>query len=67
MKVLVIGATGGTGQQAVRQLLLRGDQVTAFARRPEAVNATGERLSIVAGTRAMARQSTARSPGRMLC
>jgi putative NADH-flavin reductase len=35
MKVLVIGATGGSGRAAVRHLLARGHEVTAFARRPE--------------------------------
>jgi putative NADH-flavin reductase len=32
MKVLVIGATGGSGRAAVQQLLTRGHQVTAFTR-----------------------------------
>ncbi|MET0285442.1 MAG: NAD(P)H-binding protein [Polyangiales bacterium] len=32
MKVLVIGATGGSGRAAVRSLLARGHQVTAFTR-----------------------------------
>jgi putative NADH-flavin reductase len=32
MKVLVIGATGGSGRAAVQQLLARGHQVTAFTR-----------------------------------
>ncbi len=32
MKVLVLGATGGSGRAAVRQLLSRGHQVTAFTR-----------------------------------
>lgn len=31
LKVLVIGATGNTGAIAVRQLLARGDEVTASA------------------------------------
>jgi len=38
MKVLVIGATGGTGRHAVRKLLERGHEVTAWARRPSAVD-----------------------------
>ena len=38
MKVLVLGATGMTGQHAVRLLLKRGDQVTAFARTPRRKN-----------------------------
>ena len=36
MKVLVMGATGGSGQAAVKQLLAAGQEVTAFARRPGA-------------------------------
>jgi putative NADH-flavin reductase len=32
MKVLVIGATGGSGRAAVQQLLARGSYVTAFTR-----------------------------------
>lgn len=36
-KVLVIGATGGSGVAAVQNLLARGCEVTAFARRPGAL------------------------------
>lgn len=36
-KVLVIGATGGSGVAAVQNLLARGCEVTAFARHPEAL------------------------------
>jgi putative NADH-flavin reductase len=32
MKIVVLGATGGTGIQIVRQAILRGHAVTAFAR-----------------------------------
>ena len=49
MKILIIGATGRTGQRALSQLLRRGDEVTAFVRRPAAVTASGNRLSIVVG------------------
>jgi uncharacterized protein YbjT (DUF2867 family) len=34
MKVLVLGATGGSGRGAVAQLLADGHEVTAFVRRP---------------------------------
>ena len=34
MKVLVIGATGGSGRAAVNALIARGHEVTAFVRRP---------------------------------
>ncbi len=48
MKVLVLGATGMTGQHAVRLLLERGDDVTAFARTPSAVPER-ERLRVAQG------------------
>ena len=34
MRVLVVGASGGTGRAVVEELLERGHHVTAFARRP---------------------------------
>ncbi|MFC5541936.1 NAD(P)-dependent oxidoreductase [Ureibacillus suwonensis] len=37
MKVLVIGATGRTGQELVKQSLEKGYEVRAYVRRPEAV------------------------------
>ena len=49
MKVLVIGATGQTGRHAVKQLLARGHEVTAFARNPSAVTEVSDRLHIVQG------------------
>ena len=48
MKTLVLGATGMTGQHAVRILLERGDEVTAFARTPSAVPER-EHLRVVQG------------------
>ena len=39
MKVLVVGATGGSGRAAVRHLLARGHEVTAFSRRAESLDA----------------------------
>ncbi len=56
MKVVVIGATGGTGKIAVRQLLARGDEVTAFARDPSSVKETSALLRVVRGD---ARDATA--------
>ena len=47
MKVLVVGATGGSGRAAVEALAGRGHEVTAFARRASAV------FGVRAGVRAV--------------
>lgn len=49
MKVVVFGSTGGTGRELVRQALTLGHDVTAFARRPEALGITHERVRGVRG------------------
>ena len=49
MRVLVIGATGGTGRQLVVQALERGHDVTAFARTPASVSVTHDRLTVCQG------------------
>ncbi len=49
MKILVIGATGGTGRQLVAQALEKGHQVTAFARNPDGVALKHERLRTARG------------------
>jgi uncharacterized protein YbjT (DUF2867 family) len=49
MRVLVIGATGGTGRRAVRRLLERGDTVRAFARKPGDITERHDRLEVVQG------------------
>ncbi|MEJ3654282.1 NAD(P)H-binding protein [Actinomycetes bacterium KLBMP 9759] len=41
MKIVVLGPTGGTGEQVVRQAVAAGHDVTAVARRPEAVTEPG--------------------------
>jgi uncharacterized protein YbjT (DUF2867 family) len=48
MRVLVVGATGGSGRAAVEALLAAGHEVTAFARRPQQL-APHERLRAVSG------------------
>jgi uncharacterized protein YbjT (DUF2867 family) len=50
MRVLVIGATGLTGRIAVRRLLERGDEVTAFARSVDGVATRHERLRVAVGS-----------------
>jgi putative NADH-flavin reductase len=49
MKLLVIGATGGTGRALVEQALERGHHVTAFARNPAALAVPHERLAVARG------------------
>jgi len=48
-KVLVLGATGATGQHVVAQALEGGDLVTAFVRNPQALIVRSERLRVVTG------------------
>lgn len=49
MKILVVGATGGTGRCVVETALRAGHAVTAFARTPEKVTTQHERLRVVKG------------------
>ncbi len=49
MKLLIFGATGGTGQTLVEQALDQGHIVTAFARDPAKVRTTHKNLSVVKG------------------
>jgi putative NADH-flavin reductase len=49
MRIAVFGATGGTGQQVVKQALALGHEVTALARRPQALGIADERLRVFAG------------------
>jgi putative NADH-flavin reductase len=49
MKLVVFGATGGTGKQIVTAGLAAGHEVVAVARRPEAIATTHDRLRVVKG------------------
>ncbi len=49
MKLIIFGSTGDTGRQIVTQSLAQGHEVTAFARSPEKLNQTHEKLKIVKG------------------
>ena len=49
MQILVVGATGGTGQQAVEQALQRGYFVTAFVRDPTKLSIKHPNLTILTG------------------
>ena len=48
MKIVIFGATGGTGRELVRQALAAGYEVTAFARNPTAFSPE-ERLRVAQG------------------
>ena len=48
-KLLIVGATGGTGRELVRQALEREHEVTAFARRPAKLDVQHERLTVARG------------------
>lgn len=49
MRLLVFGATGGTGRALVEQALEQGHTVTAFARDPTKIRATHQNLTIARG------------------
>lgn len=49
MQILVVGATGGTGKQAVEQALQRGHYVTAFVRDPARLPIQHANLTVLTG------------------
>jgi len=49
MKLIVLGATGGTGLELVRQGVEHGHSVTAFVRSPERLKVFGDRIVIRQG------------------
>src|SRR5664279_3212065 len=49
MRVLVIGASGKTGHEVVRQALAVGHEVTAFVRDPSRLQVRDPRLTVVRG------------------
>jgi uncharacterized protein YbjT (DUF2867 family) len=48
-RLLIVGATGGTGRELVAQALERGHEVTAFVRDPARLRADHPRLRLVQG------------------
>jgi putative NADH-flavin reductase len=49
MKLLIVGATGGTGRQLIKQGLEAGHEITVFARKPGKVKLKHPRLRLVQG------------------
>jgi putative NADH-flavin reductase len=49
MRLLVLGATGGTGLEMVREAIERGHSVTAFVRSPERLKPFGDHITVRQG------------------
>ncbi|MEM9486661.1 MAG: NAD(P)H-binding protein, partial [Cyanobacteria bacterium P01_F01_bin.116] len=49
MKLVIFGATGGTGRQVVEQALAQGHRVTAFARTPAKLDIQHPHLKVAQG------------------
>src|SRR5215469_9795711 len=49
MKLAVLGATGGTGLEIVRQAIEHGHSVTAFVRSPERIKPLRDRITVEQG------------------
>ncbi len=49
MNLAVFGATGGVGQELVKQALAQGHRVTAFVRDPRRLAVQDERLCVISG------------------
>lgn len=49
MKIVIFGATGGTGKQLVEQALALGHHVVAYARNPSKLNINHEQLKVIQG------------------
>jgi putative NADH-flavin reductase len=50
MKLLVLGATGKTGNELVRQGLKRGIEITALVRSPQKLQTKSDRLTVIEGS-----------------
>jgi putative NADH-flavin reductase len=49
MKLLVLGATGGTGLEIISQAIERGHSLTAFVQAPDPLKRFGDRIAVVRG------------------
>lgn len=49
MNLTIFGGTGGTGQELVRQALAAGHHVTLYARNPDKVTLSNDRLKVIHG------------------
>ena len=49
MKIAIFGATGGTGEELVKQALKQGHEITALVRNPQKFSFSDQRVNIVKG------------------
>ena len=49
MKIIVFGATGGVGQEVVKQAVEKGFEVTAFVRTPAKLDVSHDNLTVIKG------------------
>jgi len=49
MRLVIFGATGGTGRRVLERAIAEGHEVTAFVRDPSRMSARHDRLSVVVG------------------
>lgn len=63
MRILIFGATGGTGRELVTQALQRGHDVTAFVRSPDKLSSADPHLRVLRGDVANAEAVRAAVPG----
>ena len=49
MKLIIIGGTGGTGKELIKQSLEQGHYITAIVRNPKKVKITDQNLKVVQG------------------
>jgi putative NADH-flavin reductase len=61
VRLLVLGATGGTGREVVAQALQQGHDVTAFVRDPRKMTVTDGRLGVVVGSTTEGEAAVARA------
>ena len=48
-RIVIFGATGGTGRELIKQALENGNKVTAFARTPEKLKISHNNLKVIKG------------------
>jgi putative NADH-flavin reductase len=63
MRLLILGATGGTGRALIPQALERGHAITAFIRSPEKLGPLADRVSVKQGDPRRAAELEAVLPG----